>query len=154
MYQEQDNDNENNNATPSLLHQRLHSSQQIHNIKPKYEITTRKFEINQLVGMFLGKRIRKIYEFMSVCMIVSGTWAFAAVFGEPLATEIPIYHKEDEEARIYIMIFGVIVIPVSMLNFTEQKYLQIVMTILRYVVVFCISTLSIILLYSTCQPEK
>eukprot|EP01084_Bolivina_argentea_P043197 79590_1 len=57
---------------------------------PKYEITIRKFEINQLVGMFCGHHIRRLYEVMITLYIFSACWSYTSVFASALTRQFGI----------------------------------------------------------------
>ena len=67
--------------TPSLLNNELKPVARFHQIGPIYQITNRRFEVNQLCGIFLGNKWRRIYEIMIVITIICGCWGFTSVFG-------------------------------------------------------------------------
>eukprot|EP01084_Bolivina_argentea_P037300 68981_1 len=164
-----DNQNiEENDTTPSLLMAQLKGDTNMYKIEPEFEITNRKFEVNQLVGMFLGRKLRRIYEFMTICHVIGACWSYTSVFGSAFAREIGIpfisnkcdISGSDDDVQcdqlylFYVAIFAVLVIPLSIVDMSEQKYIQITMTLLRYVVIFTMSATAILLLYSYFIPNS
>ncbi|KAL0486267.1 11 TM domain-containing transmembrane protein [Acrasis kona] len=112
-----------------------------------FHITHRKFEMNELCKMFLGTPGKLLYE-LCVCLYLYGAlWSYGSVFAESMALFIPLPIKGwytcdvalDHSSTcnnlymIYIGIFALMVVPLTCLNLTEQKSLQVVLTIFRYV---------------------
>ncbi|ETO18449.1 hypothetical protein RFI_18816, partial [Reticulomyxa filosa] len=139
-------------------------------VAPKYGITSRKFELNQLVGMFAGQKWRRAYEICTCLFTVGACWGFVVyiyttVFGSALARQIGISGLSsrcniendtetscDELYLVYVGVFALVIIPLSLMDVTEQKYLQVLLMILRYVLIFLMSITSICLLYSDYIP--
>jgi amino acid permease len=61
-------------------------------------------------------------------------WAYSSVFAKSFATHLPIFDKGDSYL-IYLMIFACVVVPYSMLEFSEQIVVQVTLSIMRIVMV-------------------
>ncbi|KAL0486636.1 11 TM domain-containing transmembrane protein [Acrasis kona] len=111
-----------------------------------FYISDTKFEMNQLCAMFLGKIGKIAYEIF-LCLFAYGVlWSYAAVFAESMASHVPLpisgwYTCEvavDDSNTcstlyiLYVLVFGLLVVPITCLNLTEQKLLQITLTLFRY----------------------
>jgi amino acid permease len=115
----------------------------------QFFIGTRKFEVNELCGMFLGRFGRRIYELCLCLYMWGGLWSYASVFAQSMASHLPLYFPHvgwftcdvyADASRnctltylVYIGLFAIIVVPLTCLDLTEQKPLQVVLTIFRYV---------------------
>ncbi|KAL9658360.1 hypothetical protein ABK040_015680 [Willaertia magna] len=112
-----------------------------------FQYPTKRYEINELCRLFLGIPGKIIYEVALCLYLYGGLWSYAAVFAESMASHVPlpisgwftcnVYTDTsvtcDILYKIYIGIYAIIVIPLTCLNLTEQKPLQIFLTIFRYV---------------------
>lgn len=111
----------------------------------RFYVTKRKFELNEMCYMFLG-RIGKIsYEVCTILYLFGGLWSYGSVFAQSAASHIPlpvslvngtlswftcdVYRDGSSSCTIlyliYIAVFGLIVVPLTCLNLTEQKPLQV-----------------------------
>ncbi|KAJ3428198.1 acid transporter [Anaeramoeba flamelloides] len=125
--------------------------------KPTFEIKDRKFEYNELLLLFFGK-YGKLFGSIAISFYLYGIlWSYGVVAATTLTTVFPIksltkgdiceidgeYTSNCQNNYIvYLIIFAIFVLPVSCLDLTEQKILQIGLTIFRF--------LSLILMISTC----
>ena len=110
-------------------------------------VAERKFEMSAIVTMLLGNVAKSVYV-VFVCLYVYGTlWAFSSVFAASLSANVPIVFLDtqtcDVEAdpgclvnfRIWEALFAAIVIPLSLLDLSEQKVVQVLMAAARAIVI-------------------
>ena len=118
--------------------------------------TERKFEMTELCEIMFGKAAKII--FFIVMTIYSCLWDTVAVVGTSWSTNIPVNtsgiaqcHERDftmqyfpADIRCYhwyqvcVSVFGVIVVSLSLLELNEQKYIQAMFSILRFIAIFSI----------------
>ena len=132
---------------------------------PKFEITLqRKFEPIELCKIFLGVYGQYCYVIALMVNSIIICWACATVAGSSLASNIPydfgslercedsqFHHraipKEDGCRYSYqfsVFLYAVVVIPLCFLELTEQKYIQMLLGILRFVIIGSMSIYGII----------
>jgi len=126
-------------------------------VKPKkYILKDRKFEMNALCRVFLGKGGLSIFT-LFISLYMCGTlWAYTSVFSSAMAREFPLFFVGDNnkvesifqiaasttaspEAINYVcyaILFGCIVVPLSCLELDEQVPLQVFLTGCRFVMFF------------------
>ena len=92
----------------------------------------RRIEMNELVDIFLGKRARRVYELLLCVYMIGALWSYTAVFSQSLATQLPI-SGVDNSYVLYLLIFAVIVLPLTCMEMTELKPLAISLAIFRFV---------------------
>lgn len=119
----------------------------------RYQITHRKFEVNQLCQIFLGIRGRRFYEICIAIYMYAALWSYSAVFAQSMASHIPfptfssdgwmtcdIYDDHSWACHMgyimYIAIFAIIVVPLTCLDLTEQKLLQNILAVFRFAALF------------------
>lgn len=155
---------------PHVLKSALTELSSFYGISPTYRITNRKFEVNQLLGIFYGNFLRRVYELLTCLYIISACWSYTSVFASALAEQFSIHigvnginldscnindysgdsYLSDcrELYNLFVIVYAMMVIPLSCMNITEQKYVQVAMTMLRYVVVFTMVGVCMALVYS------
>ncbi|EDV23113.1 Transmembrane protein 104-like protein [Trichoplax sp. H2] len=120
------------------------------------QMSRRKFEITELCNLFLGDKAKIVYMLVLFVYLALACWSFTTVAASTWSSNIPFGNgsslrqctQEDFQDRIipeaggclnsYRLcagIFAVIVLSLSCLEVTEQKIIQIIMGILRFVVV-------------------
>ena len=130
---------------------------------PNFELLlTRKFEASEMCEIFFGPYMKYIYlAILGAYMFVS-YWASATVAGSAWASNLPLNFGSlsqcEEEAfhhdlapsggclsayRFCIMLFAVIVIPLSLVELTEQKYLQVLLGLMRFLTFGCLIIYSV-----------
>ena len=118
--------------------------------------TKRKFEMTELCEIMFGKAAKIIF---GIYLIISSClWGSVAVVGTSWSTNIPVNtsgiaqcHERDftmqyfpADMRCYhwyqvcVSVFGVIVVSLSLLELNEQKYIQAMFSILRFIAAFSI----------------
>jgi hypothetical protein len=97
-----------------------------------------RFEVNELVEMFMGLRARRFYELLVIVYLVGALWSYSSVFASSLAShvgmpgisgECDIYKDGSSSCNnlylTYMAIFAVVVLPLTCLDLTEMKAMQI-----------------------------
>lgn len=134
---------------------------------PKFEITLqRKFEFTELCRTFLGSYGEYSIAAVLVVNSILICWACATVAGSSLASNISynfgslercrdseFHHRAipgdgcKHSYRFSVFLYSVAVIPLCLVELSEQKYLQLILGIFRFVIVGCMGTYSIIKLF-------
>ena len=138
--------------------------------QPKFRVLlTRKFEICEMSEVFFGRYMKYAYlVIMSIYMFLS-YWSSSTVAGSAWASNLPLNFGSlsqcDEEEfhhnlipsggclgayRFCIMLFALIVIPLSLVELTEQKFLQVLLGLMRFFTFGCLIVYSVANLVS--QP--
>ena len=125
---------------------------------PAFEIQlSRKFEPSEMCEVFFGKYMKIIY--ISVLSIYSftATWSFVTVAGSAWASNLPFNTSTLQRCefddfnkvllpvepgcanayRLCVFLYGVIVVTLSLIGLTDQKFLQIIFGVLRFVTMCC-----------------
>jgi amino acid permease len=104
------------------------------------KISTQKFEITELCKIFLGKQSVRIYTFLVSIYMYGTLWAYSAVFADSLATRLPIMTTvagditpNNASYKLYLLLFSMIVVPASMLELSEQVFVQVSLSICRVI---------------------
>ncbi|KAJ6239870.1 acid transporter [Anaeramoeba flamelloides] len=119
---------------------------------PQFDIT-RKYEIIDMCKMFLGKKGKVLYFIMLTLFLFGTAWSYGAVFGSSIVTLFPITsitkgdhcdidgnfsHNCQNNYLLYIFLFSLVVVPISCLDLTEQRVIQIFLCAFRYLALFSI----------------
>ena len=126
-------------------------------VKPKkYIVKERKFEMNALCRVFLGKPGLRVFTLFLSLYMCGTLWAYTSVFSSAMARAFPIFsvdgnggldkffHLDATDGAspeslnyvFYAIIFGCIVVPLSCLELDEQVPLQVFLTGCRFVMFF------------------
>ena len=122
----------------------------------------RKFETNMLCGIFLNDYYRKVYE-VSICLYLYGAlWSYAAVLAASLTDNFPVSFINGGDACdvdkdhstgckslywFYLSIFAVFAVPMSIRELSEQKVIQVILAIFRFVALFTMAATSVNAMY-------
>ena len=127
----------------------------------KYVVKERKFEVNALCRIFLGKRGVRIYTLVISLYMCGTLWAYTSVFASAMATAFPLFSSGSQQQQgttddilmsddliaalhltsvspasinyfCYAVLFGCIVVPLSCLELDEQVPLQVFLTGCRF----------------------
>eukprot|EP01089_Gocevia_fonbrunei_P001393 TRINITY_DN1128_c0_g1_i1.p1 TRINITY_DN1128_c0_g1~~TRINITY_DN1128_c0_g1_i1.p1 ORF type:complete len:442 (+),score=46.07 TRINITY_DN1128_c0_g1_i1:161-1327(+) len=118
---------------------------------PRFEITSKKFEMNELCGVFLGKWGKLAYEICLVLYMYGSLWSYTAVFASSMTDIAPILG--DSKCNIYdsntdwttkceltylifVAIYACICLPLTCLDLTEQVIIQVFLCALRWAGLF------------------
>lgn len=107
----------------------------------------RKFEVNELCQIFLGKWGERLYELALFCYMTTGLWSFSTIFATSLTSKLPILGQTCDMSEtnsfsecyhsyaLFLIIFTCIVVPLACLDFTEQVPLQVILCACRFLVI-------------------
>ena len=128
-------------------------------------LLTRKFEASEMCEIFFGRYMKYLYIIVFTIYMFFSYWASATVAGSAWASNLPLNFGSlsqcDEQSfhhtlapsggclaayRFCIMLFGLIVIPLSLVELTEQKYLQILLGLMRFftfgcLIIYCVTNI-------------
>ena len=103
-----------------------------------FEITTRKFEIADAAERILGKPAKHLYILLLSFYMYGLLWAYPSVFGNSFADQLPSPFNGGhacgdnqtctDPVRFYILVFGLIVVPMSCIDLEEQVGVQVAMS--------------------------
>lgn len=110
--------------------------------KQLFQITMRKFEMNEVSYIWLGRVGKIVYEICTTMYLYGSLWSYASVFSQSIASHIPlpvgpgaswftcdVYRDMGINCTflylIYILVFGLIVVPLTCMDLSEQKFLQV-----------------------------
>ena len=104
---------------------------------PKYMIESRKFEVDALCRVFLGRRGVQFYTVILSLYLCGSLWAYTSVFSSAMSTALPLFPGDESFNYLcYAIMFGSIVVPLSCLELDEQVPLQVCLTMCRFVMFF------------------
>ena len=104
------------------------------NNNPNAIVSKRKFEITELCEIFLGNKGKLAYAVI-ICVYMYGTlWVFATVFAHALSSHFPLGSPQFSYL-IFLVLYGMIVVPVSCLELTEQVFIQVTLSICRIMMI-------------------
>ena len=139
-------------------------------------IHTRKFEITELCGIFLGRWPKYIYLLLNTASNFLYVLAFSTVAGSSWAVNLPLNFADVAKCNstdfhfhilpivipcrnaywFCLFLFACIVIPLSMINLREQAIVQVALSFLRFITVgailiFCLANLITAVNICTCK---
>ena len=103
--------------------------------KDLFHFPERRYEMNELCRLFLGRFGKIIYD-IALCFYLYGSlWSYSTVFAESMASHVPLpingwytcnVNSDNSVScdilyKIYVGIYALVVIPMTCLNLTEQK---------------------------------
>mmetsp|Transcript_30360 Transcript_30360/g.55006 ORF Transcript_30360/g.55006 Transcript_30360/m.55006 type:complete len:597 (+) Transcript_30360:137-1927(+) len=102
--------------------------------KQKYLVKHRKFEINSLCRVFLGKIGLRIYTGFICIYVYCLLWAYTSVFASSMARAAPLFADGDTDTNylIFAIVFAAMVVPMSCMEMDEQVVVQVAMTGARF----------------------
>ena len=134
---------------------------------PKFEVLiTRKFEVTELCGMFLGRWSKYIYLLLIIVTSFLYCITSSAVVGSSWAVNLPLNFSDVDKCNstdfhfhtlpivvpcrnaywFCLFLFGCIVVPFSMVKLREQAIVQVTLSFFRFItitaiLIFCITNL-------------
>ena len=139
--------------------------QENNNGHPKYEILlTRKFEPTELCEIFFNRWMKYLYLLVMTVYIFLTGWSYSTVAGSAWASNIPFHTGSLQQCsgndfhnriipesagcanayRFCLFLFGVVVIPFSLLDLSEQAIIQMILGFLRFFTVGAIVLYSVV----------
>eukprot|EP00903_Cladosiphon_okamuranus_P005331 g5329.t1 len=91
------------------------------------------FQMTEMCEIFGGRRLQRAFNLCLFMYMFCALWGYGAVFGEALATYAPVPFLDATGAyRMYVFLFGLVVVPLSTLDIKEQATFQVILTMLRF----------------------
>lgn len=109
------------------------------------------FELPELCENFLGSNGKNVYLVFVTVYLYGVLWAYCSVFASAFATHLP-YFKDSADFDLYLILFGFIVVPMSLLELSEQVIVQVALTVFR-VVMLVIMLYTVISAFVSGEPE-
>lgn len=95
----------------------------------------RRIELTELCQLFLGRNGRNAFSCIISVYMYGTLWAYCTVFSKAFAVQFALTEGEHPEEGasyyFYLFIFGCLVIPLSLMELSEQIYVQVTLTIFR-----------------------
>ncbi|CAM9145975.1 unnamed protein product, partial [Hapterophycus canaliculatus] len=96
-------------------------------------LSSHAFQMSEMCELFGGRKLQRAFNLMLLLSMFCALWGHGAVFGDALATYAPVPFLGDAGAyRMYVVLFGLVVVPLSTLDIKEQATFQVVLTMLRF----------------------
>lgn len=132
---------------------------------PKYEILlTRKFEPTELCEIFFNRWMKYLYLLVMTVYIFLTGWSYSTVAGSAWASNIPFHTSSLQQCsgsdfhnnlipenegcasayRFCLFLFGVVVIPFSLVDLSEQAFVQMILGFMRFFTVGAIVLYTIV----------
>lgn len=136
-----------------LVKRRSSAAVASHNHNSSHQLVVRperKFEVNTLCRVFLGKTGLRLYTTFICLYIYCTLWAYTSVFSSAMAQTIPLRrptwgqdtttttttsHQENADFSylVFALIFAALVVPLSCMELHEQVTMQVGLTLARFV---------------------
>eukprot|EP00743_Colponemidia_sp_Colp-15_P002228 GILK01002414.1.p1 GENE.GILK01002414.1~~GILK01002414.1.p1 ORF type:complete len:492 (+),score=56.59 GILK01002414.1:106-1581(+) len=116
--------------------------------KPIFKITQRRFELGDLLNLFIGPSARVVY-MLGLSMYMYGSlWSYTSVFSSSISAHLGLPFINGGHScdvvndlsdgcqglyKAYVFVFAIFVIPVACLDLTEQVILQVTLALFRFV---------------------
>lgn len=91
----------------------------------------RTLQLVELCKIFLGDTGKRAYTAFLVTYMYGTLWAYSTVFANSFATYVPVFSTLEASYYFYLVVFGCIVVPMSLMEFSEQISVQVALTIFR-----------------------
>lgn len=117
-----------------------HMVQKAH-INELHIVGSQKYEVTELCKIFLGKQSVRVYTVLISVYMYGTLWAYATVFADSLAMRLPLTSVNSSitpssaSYGIYLLLFAMIVVPSSMIELSEQVFVQVTLSICRIIMV-------------------
>ncbi|XP_049852605.1 transmembrane protein 104 homolog isoform X2 [Schistocerca gregaria] len=127
-------------------------------------LSNKKYEINEMLDVAVGKWASNAYSTIISLFMYTALLSYSTVVASSLVTLVPfpgitteiycnVYASQIEPScllsyNLYLVIFFLLVLPIAFLEISEQKILQIALTIFRFVTIFIIVITTLIALFA------
>lgn len=94
----------------------------------------RRIEMTELCGIFIGKPAKQAFTYLIGIYMYGTLWAYCTVFANAFSTQLCFGEGWEEVSYYaYLVLFALLVIPLSLMELSEQIYVQVTLTIFRAV---------------------
>lgn len=93
-----------------------------------------KYEVTELCKIFIGKQSVRLYTALLSLYLYGSLWAYSTVFANSMAMRVPLSNQPGTAQAsygAYLLIFSIIVVPSSMIELSEQVYVQVFLSACR-----------------------
>jgi hypothetical protein len=117
-------------------------------------VGNQKYEITELCKIFMGKQSVRIYTVLISLYMYGTLWAYSTVFADSLAMRLPLFAEQGDAITpgstsymIYLLVFASIVVPSSMIELSEQVFVQVTLSFCRVLMlILMVSTIALAML--------
>jgi amino acid permease len=95
-------------------------------------VGSERYEVSDLCSIFMGKWTKFAFLFLLSIYSYGTLWSFCAVFSKAMSSTFPL---GDYSYEIYLIVYALIVIPLTCMDVTEQIKVQVFLAFCRLVVV-------------------
>ena len=122
-----------NTPTPTMISNDI-------NVNNLLLVGEERYEVSDLCSIFIGKWTKLLFLFFISIYSYGCLWSYCAVFSRALASTFPLGDEIDSYV-IYLILYALIVIPLTCMEVTEQIYVQVFLAFCRLaVVIFMVGT--------------
>ncbi|CAB1101799.1 unnamed protein product [Ectocarpus sp. CCAP 1310/34] len=134
----------------------VHKQRAREGAESEMHLSSHAFQMTEMCELFGGRMlqdIKRAFNFMLFLYMFCALWGYGAVFGEALATYAPVPFLGPVGAyRMYVVLFGMVVVPMSTLEIKEQATFQVVLTIMRFMALVVMVGTILTSLYTGGEP--
>ena len=110
-------------------------------------VGSEQFEVIELCKIFLGKQVARLYTLIMAVYMYCSLWAYSTVFANSLSARLPVmsFFSDGKDGystvtaaedgglsfSVYLLVFAMITVPTSMLELSEQVFVQVALSICR-----------------------
>lgn len=136
-------------STTSEHAQDSHSTFEIEKIEndDRLIVKTIKYDITDMCALFLGRWGTLAYAFFISVYMYSTLWVYTTVFAMAFASRIDF---GPHSYSIFVLIFSLFVVPISLMELKEQVYLQVILSACR---IFMVLAMIVTILYAETHPS-
>eukprot|EP01029_Cantina_marsupialis_P001520 TRINITY_DN1130_c0_g1_i1.p1 TRINITY_DN1130_c0_g1~~TRINITY_DN1130_c0_g1_i1.p1 ORF type:complete len:476 (-),score=109.16 TRINITY_DN1130_c0_g1_i1:702-2129(-) len=109
---------------------------------PAFKMTSRKFEIAELANIFMGRKASVAFVVIFCAYGIGTLWAYVSIFAKGFSDTFPLI--DGWSYHIYWLGFTIAVVTLTCMEMKEQLIVQVIMSILRFVILFLIIGTSLI----------
>ena len=133
-----------NEHTPLLIYQWNDNSSHLLDIG-----SMENFEVTDLVKLFLGPIHYNLYQISLLALMFIGLLAYTQVFCVTIRALLFASDNDDTTVGLFLplLVFSAIVIPLSCIELEEQIYMQAILSLMRFVVIFAMILGSVVGLF-------
>jgi hypothetical protein len=99
------------------------------------KIRERKYELSLLTKTFLGKKGSLFFSLTTSVCLYGFMWAYCTIFANSFADMFPLGDTQDGGYKLYIVMFMVVIVPLSCTAIADQQWIQLSFVTARIVMV-------------------
>jgi hypothetical protein len=99
------------------------------------KIRERKYELSLLTKLFLGKAASLFFSLTNLISLYGFMWAYCTIFANSFADMFPLGDTQDGGYKLYIVMYMVVIVPLSCTSIADQQWIQLSFVTARFVMV-------------------